>query len=176
MMKKILRMLLLGFLTVTVLSPSVVTAEEDQTGQVPSSSVYSEIDGIAPMATPFIHEVTLVHGESYELTRDIIFTPLGSNDLGTPYILWRIATVSGEKETFSVTELSNVPGIDWSYTNYYHSNTYELPSQLRIYKPDETDVRYFGFRLTNYSSGLVTFRLGMNVTYGTLDGLDFDLF
>lgn len=68
MMKKILRMLLLGFLIVTVLSPNVVTAEEDQTGHVPSSSVYSEIDGIAPMATPFIEEITLDNGESNDLT------------------------------------------------------------------------------------------------------------
>ena len=175
MMKKILRLLLLGLLTVTAFSPSVVTAAENQAVQEASSSVYSEIEEIAPLATPFIGEVTLNHGESYDLTRNIIFS--SASYLGVPAILWKIATINGETEAFSILGLSNVPGITFRIPEYHYSNSYEYMLALNVYVPEKPEIRYFGYRLTNYSAGPVTFRVGMNVTYGeTAEGLDFDLF
>lgn len=174
MMKKILRMLLLGFLTVTVLSPSVVTAEEDQTGQVPSSSVYSEIDGIAPMATPDIEEIVLRNGESYDFIRKTLFFP-GSAAL-TTFTLFKIKTISGEKEAFSVKFLDRAPNSENRprATTYLASSNFEEYESVR-YRPEVPEIHEIGYTITNYSAGPVAYRFGINIAHGNHIELPFEL-
>ena len=176
-MKKIFRLLLLGFLTVTALSPSIVTAAEDQAVQEPKSSVYTQIDEIAPLATPFIHEVTLDHGESYTILRDMIFTPDNEWGIGAPWYLIKVATLTGDKETFCLEFLNNIPNSGLAGAKeYYHDNHFTYKLYVYDYTPEEIDIRYFGYKITNYSAGPVTYRIGLNITYGSDDGLEFDLF
>ena len=174
MMKKILRMLLLGFLTVTVLSPSVVTAEEDQTGQVPSSSVYSEIDGIAPLATPGIEEVVLDNNESYEFTRMALFPP--GETYRPPFLLFKIKTISGEKEAFSVQLIDRAPNSESrpTYTTFIADSVFEEYSGI-LYYPENSEIHELGYRITNYSAGPVAYRFGINIGHGTYDNLPFEL-
>lgn len=174
MMKKMLRMLLLGFLTVTVLSPSVVTAEEDQTGQVPSSSVYSEIDGIVPRATPDTEEIVLRNGESYDFIRKTFFFPEWPSM--PPFTLFKIKTISGEREAFSVQFIDKAPNSDSRprATKYIFDATYEEYESV-WYGSEETEVHEIGYRITNYSAGPVAYRFGLNITHGNHDELPFEL-
>lgn len=173
MMKKILRVLLLGFLTVTVLSPSVVTAEEDQTGQVPSSSVYSEIDGIAPMATPFIEEITLDNGESYELTKQCLLFPPGPEIVST-FIYGKVRSVSSERESFSLQPVASFPLIDDPEEYYYASEAYVFSFAPYASLPEEVEIHEAGIRITNYSSGPTKYRIGINICNNAND-MEFDL-
>lgn len=171
-MKKVFRLLLLGFLTVTVLSPSIVTAAEDQNVQELSSSVYSKVDGITPLATPFIDEVTLEHGESYDLKRNIIL----SRELDFPHGLIKIETASGVKEAFSISTISSLPGYSpVSEPIYYFDTHYYYRGWPTTHFTEKPEVFYWGRRITNYSAGSVTFKVGMNVVYGPDYDLDFDL-
>lgn len=162
MMKKILRMLLLGFLTVTVLSPSVVTAEEDQTGQVPSSSVYSEIDGIAPMATPFIEEITLDNGESYELTKQCLLFP-HSPERAPTTVFVKIRAVSSERESFSLQPIATFPLTDETERFHYASEAFVSSFAPYSSLPKEVEIHEAGVRITNYSSGSTIYRVGLNI-------------
>lgn len=171
MMKKMLRMLLLGFLTVTVLSPSVVTAEEDQTGQVPSSSVYSEIDGIAPMATPFIEEITLDNGESYELTKKCL---VFADTQKITIVHYKIRSVSQEKEAFSVQQIVTMPIIDEGERFYYEAETKGSYITDPHYRPTTTEIHDGGIKITNYSSGPTKYRIGLNIVHHPED-TDFEL-
>lgn len=173
MMKKILRMLLLGFLTVTVLSPSVVTAEEDQTGQVPSSSVYSEIDGIAPMATPFIEEITLDNGESYELTKQCLLFP-DAPGMAPTMIYGKIRSVSSERETFSLQAIATFPLTDEREQYYYASEAFVFSFAPFASLPEEVEIHEAGIRITNYSSGPTKYRIGINICNHP-DDHEFDL-
>lgn len=175
-MKKIFRLLMLGLLTISVFMPNVVDAAEDQTGQEPRSSVYSEIDGIAPMATPFVEEVTLDHGESYSIIRDMIFTPDNDYGLGKPWYLMKVAPLSGEKEAFRIDYLNDIPNSSLHGSDYFYTDQFSYMLYVFDYVPDKVDIRYFGYRITNYSAGPVTYRVGLNITYGSDEGLEYDLF
>lgn len=172
MMKKILRMLLLGFLTFTVLSPSVVTAAEDQSVKEPSSSVYSEIDGIAPLATPYIEEITLDNGESYELTKQCLLFP---NRYGNPTIIYgKIRSVSSEREAFSLQPIASFALNDEKEKYHYASEADLFAFNSLASLPEEIETKEAGIRITNYSSGPAKYRIGINICHHPED-MEFDL-
>lgn len=171
-MKKIFRLLLLGLLTATVLLPSVVNAEE-QTVQEPSSSVYNEIDGIAPMSTPFIEEITLNNGESYELTKQCLIFPPRPGLSGT-IVFFKLRSISKEREAFLIQPISTFPLYTDSERFYYESETSGFYLADSTYIPEEIEIHNAGIRITNFSSGPTTYRIGLNIVYRP-DEADFEL-
>ncbi|WP_137664911.1 hypothetical protein [Enterococcus hulanensis] len=165
MMKKIFRLLLLGFLSVTILSPSFVNATEDQAVQEPKSSIYSEIDSVAPMATPLIQEITLENGESYEFSRKCILFP-ESFSVGSFAGNFKIRSLSNRPETFSYQAITTVPGIN--PTIFYCNTSYEengFGSYNPTYYPESIEEHDFGIRITNYSAGPTAYRFGLSFGY-----------
>ena len=173
-MKKLFSLFLLGFLTVAALSPSIVTAAEDQSVQESSSSVFSNIDGIAPLATPDIEEIVLRNGESYNFIRKTLFFPEWPPM--PPFTLFKIKTISGEREAFSVQFIDNAPNSESRprATKYISDSTYEEYESV-WYGSEETEVHEIGYRITNFSSGPVAYRFGLNITHGNHDELPFEL-
>ena len=151
-MKKIFRLLLLGFLSVAVLSPSVVIAEE-QTVQEPSSSVYSEIDGIAPMGVPDSETVTIGNGEYCTGGRFILIEPvdkIASYQRYTSFHNDDLVLEPRGDEKFLV---------DFSTRDVVSDG--ECGNSLTSPK-----VILYGYRLRNYEAGPVTFKVSLefNVT------------
>lgn len=172
-MKKIFRLLLLGFLTVTVLSPSIVTAE-DQIFKDTSSSLYSEVDDIVPMTTPDFEEVVLRNGESYDFIRKTIFFPKWPPL--PPFTLFKIKTISGEREAFSVQFIDRAPDSESRPRDikYIADSVYEEYESV-WYGSEETEVHELGYRITNFSAGPVAYRFGMNIAHGSHNELPFEL-
>nr|DAZ20697.1 MAG TPA: hypothetical protein [Caudoviricetes sp.] len=164
-MKKIFRLLLLGFLSVAVLSPSVVIAEE-QTVQEPSSSVYSEIDGIAPMGVPDSETVTIGNGEYYDFVRKTIVFPRYCT--GGRFILIepvdKIASYQ-RYTSFHNDDLVLEPRGDEKFLVDFSTRDVvsdgECGNSLTSPK-----VILYGYRLRNYEAGPVTFKVSLefNVT------------
>lgn len=173
MMKKNLRSLLLGFLTVIVLSPIAVTAAEDQTVQEPSSSVYSENDGIAPLATPFIEEITLDNGESYELTKQCLLFP-HTIGISPTIICYKIRSISMEREAFSIKPIATFPLNDGAERFHYETEISGESFCPHSFLPENTEIHDGGIKITNYSSGPTKYRIGLNIVYHP-DDIDFEL-
>ncbi|MBX8938815.1 hypothetical protein [Enterococcus gilvus] len=173
MMKKIFRSLLLGILTFTVFSPSVAGAEENQVVQESSRSLYLEIEGVAPMFTADIQEVTLKHGETYDFTKKMLFILTSP-----PKWLFKLKSANGEQEIVSYQVLSNVPGAP--QPGYYFATAgngifeYETQETYIVESPNITEIYDIGMRITNLSAGPVTWRFGINMGYES-DFIDFDL-
>lgn len=179
-MKKIFRLLLLGFLTVTVLSPSIVTAAEDQTVQEPSSSVYSNIDNVDPVSTPYITEITLEHEETFDFSRLMVFFPVNGT---VCRFIFKIRPLINDSEAFMIQRFESI-NEDFRLINspvfYYSKDVVMLTSLGHEYKPNvpygSWEVHPAGVRITNYSPGTVSFKIGINIGYGTTSSaLDFDL-
>lgn len=153
-MKKIVRLLFLGLLSISVLSPTAVKAVEDQSVAEDSSSVYSQNMGISPLATPYKTQVTLDNGESYEFTKKYAYF---ADDYHPPYT--QIIAESPEDE-ISLIEISLVGSTDPQYTiQNLRNNTFNI---IDLYLPNTPGNYYFpevNYKITNYSPGRVTYDL-----------------
>lgn len=162
-MKKIFRLLFLGFLTAVALSPSVVSAAEDQTVQESSSSVYSEIDKIAPLVED-TEIITLRNGESYDFTRLSMIFPKQVTAFS-----WVITPKNNGLYSFNL--LSTYQNGEFGDLRPLFGPLFErdrgVSSTNRFSYPDPEDSRYseitFGLRIKNYEAAPITFELKMDI-------------
>lgn len=109
-------------------------------------------------STPDTTEVTLQNGESYDFIKETACS-LRPNLKYT----FKVRPVSGDDETFLVESLSSKSG---SLTKFAPDN-FEFSNNFTLSEKDTSpgkNLHDFGFRITNYSAGPVTYKLGINYT------------
>lgn len=161
-MKKIFRLLLLGLLTVSVLSPSVVNSTEVQSDQEISPTIKKVIDGVGPLST-YQNTITLSNGESFELSRKFIFYT-HTNPNAYPNYAFYVNTIDAHSETFSL-EVS-VPECESIEPDkiFIFSNNHGLHNRW-LYQPEIPEIYDVLFKITNYSSDQVTYYISISLTY-----------
>lgn len=153
-MKKIVSLLFLGLLSISILSPSVVKAAEDQNITESSSSFYSQSVGISPLATPYTTQITLENGESFEITKKYAFILYDGQSARTDF-----SVTTKNPESYYIS--ASIPYVDEPYNcreNFTYNDRnfvdFELPGER--YVPIMHDVTY---KVTNYSPGTVIYYL-----------------
>lgn len=163
-MKKIFRLLLLGFLTITFITPNVVNAEENHVDQEMQSSFYTTQNIITPDTTPSEEEFTLKNGESHTATR------LAFLD-GIHYVVgWTLLEIlSDDEEAYSVTPLFIFDTTtSESETIFAHDrggqiDSFEYGGAVPGY--EFPFIFRKGVRITNYSPGAVKYKLTFHIDY-----------
>lgn len=151
-MKKIVSLLFLGLLSICVLSPNYVNATDNQGVPESSSSLHSS--GISPLSTPFITQVTLKNGESFEITQKYAYRGI---EYGSPAAQIVVDTTEDEYYYMEMNVVgSNDPNLNIKRLEDYKHGF------CTMYLPNTPDTLYFPevkYKLTNYSSGEVTYNV-----------------
>lgn len=156
-----------ALLALLFIFPSCVNASDFDSSKNNTINLSNELTNIDTLATPYITEFTLDHGEFFDLTRKVVFH---KDTIDLPCLFIQAKPSNGLREAFSISSVSNLNEdreLRASTPNFSFGML--LSSGFRvIYRPvspNEFEIYDYGIRVTNYSAGAVTFKAGVNVSY-----------
>ena len=144
-------------LIIAVSASSIVEATEKQTDKQPTTSAYSNADGI-----PTEEMVTLDNGESFEIKKVFAFFIPPHSCVIDSY--FRAQPLGGIYSAYSL-EMFSTTTDKLPYTRIVGADDKLMLNPHWNYRPETPEIHNVTFRITNYSAAPVTFYLHAYINY-----------